>query len=320
MRLPPLTRSALTRSGLARPALLGALCVSLAALAACDSRGVRITTTQSGGEAKGVLKVIDALQCPDSVGSLTRKGSAQADGTVCTYTGPRGAEVSLHLVRLEDEPVDDVLAGFERLLIADMPHAAAEMQKATHEDARAQAEAARLDANGARAEADADAAKADADSAHVSGPGVNIDAQGDRARVSLPGIHIDADGDKANVRIGGFTIRANDSGNTNTNANSNTNTNADVNVNVHTTVEEEQSITVNDGRAEIRTRSPGEATRQTYLLTDDVASDAGWRLVGYEARGPRGGPIVVATVRARERHSDGVFDDAKALVAVNVGE
>ena len=38
------------------PVLL--LCVSLAALAACDDRGVRITTTRSSPDAKGVLKII----------------------------------------------------------------------------------------------------------------------------------------------------------------------------------------------------------------------------------------------------------------------
>jgi hypothetical protein len=57
-----------------------------------------------------------------------------------------------------------------------------------------------------------------------------------------------------------------------------------------------------------------------FRSTDNTASDAGWRLVGYEARGPQGGPIVVATVRAKDRNNDGVFDDAKDLVSLNVGE
>jgi hypothetical protein len=295
-----------------------ALCVSLAALAACDSRGVRITTTTDGGSSKGVLKVVDALQCPDTMGSLTRKGSAQADGTVCTYTGPRGAEVSLHLVTLADEPAETVLARFERLLMADMPQAAAQMTAAKADDARAQAEAARLDADQAGADADAARAEADAarsagDSAHISGPGVRIDAEGDRARVSLPGIHVDADGDKANVRIGGFTIRANDGAASGSGSGVNGTVSAGDG-------QESVSFQATDGGAEIRARAPGEATRQTWLLTDDNASDGGWRTVGYEARGPRGGPVVVATVRARERRANSVFDDAKDLVALNVGD
>jgi len=286
------------------PPLLACVC-TLVLMAACDEGGVRITSTHAGSDAKGVLKVVDTLQCPDSIGALTRKGSAQADGTVCLYTGPRGAEVSLHLVTLDDEPVESVLQDFETRLMDAMPRTAAQMNAAAQADAaQVQADAAAVQADQARSEADA--AQARADTAHISAPGMTIDAEGERARVSLPGIHVDSDGDKANVRIGGFTIRANEDDAT---------ISGDVGGQ-----NDAVSIQARDDAAEIRTRAPGEATRQTYLLTDDTPSDAGWRLVGYEARGPRGGPIVVATVRARERHSDGVFDDAKALVTLNVGD
>ena len=44
------------------------------------------------------------------------------------------------------------------------------------------------------------------------------------------------------------------------------------------------------------------------------------RTVGYEARGPVGGPIVVATVRSKDRDPDRLFDAAKALVTLNVGD
>jgi len=308
MRLPLPARP----RSIARPAMLG-LCVSLLALAACDDRGVRITT-QTSGDAKGVLKVVDALQCPDSIGSLTRKGSAQADGTICTYTGPRGAEVSLHLVQIGDEPVEAALARFETQLLKDMPRTAAEIGLADAEAARADAESERADAEAARADAEAQAdgqAIANAgggDSAHVSAPGLKVDAEGDHARVSLPGIHVDAEGDRANVRIGGFTIRAKgDQAQISSAGGSSPDTQA-------------VSIQARDNAAEIRTRAPGDAIRQTYLLTDNTPSPGGWRLVGYEARGPRGGPIVIATVRGRERNSDGIFDDAKDLVTLNVGE
>jgi hypothetical protein len=285
------------------------------ALSACDDRGVRITTTRtSNGDSKGVLKVIDALQCPESLGSLTRKGSAQADGTVCTYTGPRGAEVSLHLVKLGEEPVDAVLAPFERRLTADMPGTVAQIGQADAEAARAEAEVERANAEAARAEARAEAegqaisAATRRDSAHVSGPGLRVDADGDRARVSLPGLQVDADGDKANVRIGGFTIRAKGD-------------QAEITSQGGASPDDQAvSVQARNNAAEIRTRAPGEAVRRTYLLTDNLPSEAGWRLVGYEARGPRGGPIVVATVRGRERNSDGVFEDAKALVTLNVGQ
>jgi hypothetical protein len=320
MRLPPFALPALSR-----PAFVG-LCVSLAALTACDERGVRITTTHSSSDAKGVLKVVDALQCPESLGALTRKGSAQADGTVCTYTGPRGAEVTLSLVRLDDQPVDAILAGYERSLQADIPRAAAAIEASLHEDARAKADLARLQANEARA--DADKAADGGDSAHISGPGMKIDAEGDRARVSLPGIHVDADGDKANVRIGGFTIRANDSSASSANDDAGADTSSGgksstVSINGDLSDGDARaavSVHANDNGAEVRTRSRGDATRQSYRLSDSDPREGGWRSVGYEARGPRGGPIVIATVRIRERRSDRIFDDAKELVALNVGQ
>ena len=43
-------------------------------------------------------------------------------------------------------------------------------------------------------------------------------------------------------------------------------------------------------------------------------------MVGYEARGPVGGPIVVATVRSKDRERDPVFEDARELVELNVGQ
>ena len=294
-----------------RLALIAACVSGLALVAACDD-SVRITSSTSDSDAKGVLKVIDALQCPESLGSLTRKGSAQADGKICTYTGPRGAEVELHLVAIGEDGADPALKGFETGLLASMPHTAADMSRSSADSARADAASARADADAAKADAEAAgadaraAADADPDSAHISAPGMKIDAEGDRASVRMPGLHVEANGDKADVRIGGLTIRANDSGAT---VNGRLTTSADT-VNVQ----------ANDNAEQVRTRAPGEAIRQTYLLTDNRPSEAGWRMVGYEARGPRTGPIVVATVRSRERNADGVFDDAKELVALNVGE
>ena len=299
---------------LTRMVMIAACVSSLGLVAACNDSGVRITSSKSDSDAKGVLKVVDALQCPESLGSLTRKGSAQADGTICTYTGPRGAEVELHLVTLDDEGADPVLKGFETRLLASMPQTAADISRSSADAARADANAARADAQAARADAEAAgadasaAADADADSAHVSAPGLKVDAEGDRASVHMPGLHVEADGDNADVRIGGFTISANE-GNASLNGHLTTGDNTDT-----------ISVKTRDDAAQIRTRAPGEAIRQTYLLTDNRASPAGWRMVGYEARGPRTGPIVVATVRSRERSADGVFDDAKELVALNVGE
>ena len=301
-----------------RLATIAACLSGLALMAGCDDSGVRITSSDSSSDAKGVLKVIDALQCPESLGDLTRKGSAQSDGKVCTYTGPRGAEVELHLVTLGDDGAGPRLKDFETRLLASMPQTAADISRSSADSARADAASARADAEAAKVDAEAAGEEAragaeagtgaDADSAHISAPGLKVDAEGDRASVHMPGIHVEADGDNADVRIGGFTIRANEG-------------NASVNGQLTTGADTDSvSVQASDDAEQIRTRGPGEAIRQTYLLTDNRPSGAGWRMVGYEARGPRTGPIVVATVRSRERNADGVFDDAKALVALNVGE
>ena len=290
--------------------LLWPACALVLMTAACDNAGtVRITSTSSGKEA-GVLKVVDTLQCPQTQGVLTRKGSARADGTTCVYSGPRGSEVTLHLVSLNGGSVQDALKVFENRLSADLPEALAEARadedRARAEADRAQADAARAEADAERAGADAERAAADAaaDSAHISAPGMRIDAQGDKATVRLPGMRIDADGDRANIKIGGITIRADDKSGQ---------------VNVRST-DEVVSIDAHDNTARIRTSTPGEAVRATFLMTADQSSTTGWRVVGYEARGPSGGPIVVATVRGKDRNENRVFEAAKALVTLNVGD
>ncbi len=291
--------------------LLATICTAGALLAACDGDSVRISSTTTDEDSKGVLKVIDTLQCPETIGVLTRKGSAHAGGTTCLYSGPRGAEVSLQLIRLDDQSVETVLDRFERTLGAAMPHTSADLHAAAEADrARVEADRARAEADAAWVEADAAVAATDAavratdQAARVTAPGMTVDANGDRASVRLPGMSVDANGDKASVRIGGFSINADD---------------ASQRVDIASD-DESVSVQAHDDAAEIRTRAPGEAVRTTYMLTDSTPADQGWRLVGYEARGPVGGPIVIATVRAKDRDSDGVFDSAKDLVTLNVGE
>ncbi len=282
--------------------LLATLCTTCLMTAACDGDSVRISTTTTDTSAKGVLKVIDALQCPETIGVLARKGSAHSGGTTCVYSGPRGAEVALRLITLTDKTADSVLAGIEASLAADMPHTTADLRTAAK---ASEAENAAETVNAEAAETDTETTEgSSSDRATVRAPGMTIDAQGDRAQVRLPGMSVDAHGDKASVRIGGFSITSDDSSKS---------------VDVRSS-DESVSVQAHDDAAEIRTRAPGDATRRTYLLTDRRPADQGWRLVGYEARGPIGGPIVIATVRAKDRDSDGVFDSAKDLVTLNVGE
>lgn len=252
-----------------------AIVLTAGVLAACDGdSSVRITTTENGEGPQGVLKVVDGLQCPDTVGSLTRKG-AVAEGSVCLYAGPKGSEVALHLVKLEkDQSVRDVLRDFEARLSAQLPQAAASM-------------------------------KPPAPPTPPTPP--STDGAGDTVDIQAPGVTIRAQGDKAQVRIGGIRIRADDQ-------------NATVNIASRDGRSETVDIQAHDGASQVRVQAPGAATRATYILTDETPSVAGWRMVGYEARGPVGGPIVLATVRSKDRERDPVFEDARELVELNVGE
>jgi hypothetical protein len=296
-----------------RPIVISSLCAVAALTAACDGdRSVRISSTHSANDAKGVLKVVETLQCPQTMGELTRKGSASSEGTVCKYIGPRGAEVILHLVPLDGKEPAVVLKAFEERLSTTLPQAVASLRasaeaeaaRAAAEDARASAEDARANAEMARAEAAASAASGDR--AAVRAPGVNIEAEGDDATVRLPGMRIETKGDQASVRIGPLHIDANDASGT---------------VDIQTGEDGENvSVRARDDSAEIRANAGGDATRASWILTDNRPTAEGWRLVGYEARGPVGGPLVIATVRSRDGNRGSVVDDAKDLVALNVGE
>jgi hypothetical protein len=284
-----------------RPFLIPIVC-AISALAACDgSNSVRIasTATDDGGP-DGVLKVVETLQCPQTMGSLTRKGSASAAGTVCTYVGPKGAEASLHLVPLDGDTPANILEAFEQRLSGEMPRAVRQLE--------APEAVARSEANsGPTADSATETPAAPADRASVRAPGVAVEAQGDEATVSLPGVRIETRGDKASVRIGGFHIDADDSSGT-------------ARISGPGGDGENVSINARNDAAEIRTSAGGGATRSSWILTDNRPSERGWRLVGYEARGPVGGPLVVATVRSRDTDRGRAFEDAKDLVALNVGE
>lgn len=277
-----------------RPLLGPLFCLTALAVAACDGDSVRISSTHTENpDAKGALKVVETLQCPQTMGSLTRKGSASAEGSVCTYAGPRGAEVSLHLVKLDGAAPAEALKAFEDRLSTALPQAVAQLKASAEEDAAAAATAPGHPAP-------------TGDRASVRAPGVDIQAEGDDATVRLPGLHIESKGDQASVRIGGFHIDASDSEGT---------------VNIEgSDGGDNVSVQAHLDAAEIRRSAGGGATRASWILTDNRPSEAGWRLVGYEARGPAGGPMVVATVRARDRDRGSVFEDAKDLVALNVGE
>lgn len=120
-------------------------------------------------------------------------------------------------------------------------------------------------------------------------------ASGDEdVEINLPGISIKTEGENARVKVAGAEINA------------------------------------EDGRAEVRAgRNISEtsdakdprrsAVSARYILAND--EDKGlYRAVGYEAHGPKGGPLVVGKVKVKTAHNtDDLFDDVSDLIRHNVG-
>ncbi|HRH20126.1 MAG TPA: methyltransferase type 11 [Brevundimonas sp.] len=131
------------------------------------------------------------------------------------------------------------------------------------------------------------------------GTTVSVQSDGENARVRLPGIRIDQDGERASVNIGGIQIHADGASEP---------TDGDIVL-----------VNANGEAAEVRTRSQGPDVRATYVLNDEVPTSEGWHTVGYEARGPAAGPIVVATVRSKSPDEENLFEAARELVVLNVG-
>jgi hypothetical protein len=254
-----------------------------------------------------------ALECPARQGDLTRTSTAP-DGRTCTYASPAGAEVTLQLVSLQGS-VDNTLANIETHLLAGRvktdetaaaaddgsAQAAAEVKPA---DAKAAATAAEqaareasADAKGASVTIKADDKDESVDIRTKDGKVVVAEGDGGVTRVDLPGIHIVADDneDSAKVQVGPIRIDA--GGDTAT-------------------------IRI---RRDVRLR--GEALnperrglRATFIYTGEDLGD-GYRFVGYEAGGPKRGPITVAVVKSKtEEHDDGdLHRDIKRLVRRNGG-
>ena len=80
-------------------------------------------------------------------------------------------------------------------------------------------------------------------------------------------------------------------------------------------------VTVNahSGGAQIRVNQPGPGVRQAYVLESDQAGPNGYRLAGYEARGPANGPIVVAKILAKGHDADDLRHSVRELLRTNVG-
>jgi Cu/Zn superoxide dismutase len=237
--------------------------------------------TRDDGEPMRPMRAVSQLQCPDHEGSLTRVQVAP-DGLSCDYAGPRGAEVVLKLVKPANGDTTAVLDDLDTQMNALMPEVQGKVDQGEAE-LRAEDSAP----SGSSAEA--------RDRVDINLPGFHIHTRGNHAEVRLPGVNIDADDDKhadggsshgnAHVAIGGDLV----------------------------------DVRAHNDAAIIHVRSRGRGVRAGYRLVDKTPSPQGWRLAGYDAHGPAGGPLVVAVVKSKDSEEDPLFHDAQHLVRANVG-
>ena len=261
------------------------LLISAASFAALGACSPKVEIKHEGGQARPgrheALRAISKLDCPNKQGELTRVNVA-ADGQSCLYSG-QNAEVTLSLVALNGGDAEAALAPIEAQLKTLMP-----------------------------------AMKASAPPPPPGTPGH------ESAKISLPGIRIDAHDKGADIRIGGLTINANDGSAEVKVAKNVTQRAGDGNSNLSVKASDDEEgdteIHANEGGAQIRQRKRGDGVRATLILASDKAT-SGYRVVGYEARGPKGGPLAVAVVKAKGRDGSDhdIFEDMKTLVRHNVG-
>ncbi len=229
------------------------------------------------------IRAIAKLDCPQQQGQL-KLVSAAPDGLSCIYKGE--AEVTLRLISLNGGDAEAALAPIEAELKALMP-----------------------------------TVKAGEQTGKTAKTGKN------RTSIHLPGVRIDASDDGADIKIGHITINSSEGGASEVKISKNVTTHGDggkdavsIAANDDENGDGDVNIRATDDGAEIRHNKRGDSIRSTLILASDKAP-SGYRVVGYEARGPKGGPIAVATVKARNRDEGDhdIFKDMKALVRHNVG-
>lgn len=150
--------------------------------------------------------------------------------------------------------------------------------------------AAEIPPNKPPAATDVARAGGDKDKVDIDLPGIHVHADDNgAAKVDAAGVHVDAAGagGKATVTTGapgkGVSVQADDSG------------------------------------AQVRVNEPGDGVRLNYFLVSQAPGPHGFKVAGYEARGPAGGPLAVATVLARDEDHDDLHDALRALIKRNVG-
>jgi hypothetical protein len=249
-----------------------------------------------------------ALDCPSDLGDLKLQNIAP-DKKTCGYISRNGDEISLRLIPVSTtyqaalQPIEQELQGEvetdQQATQAAGAPADAKTAKAGAADAaqaaKQAADDARGDARAARKGDDDDDDDKGSDNVSVAGGIVTTGTgpHGDHADINLPGIHITANDDKANINVGGVHVDAGDDGAT--------------------------IRMAHDVRLRGQALSPERrGFRATYILARDNLKDD-WKAVGYEAAGPKVGPVTVAVFKARHGDRHDVSEDVKRLVRRNAG-
>jgi len=147
----------------------------------------------------------------------------------------------------------------------------------------------------------------------AAGAGAGGGPDNDRVDIDLPGIHIHArghdqgDSDHASVQINGA-----DGGKSATAADQNGN------VAVSAT-KPGVAVDASDNGAQISVNEPGSGVRQSFILASDSPGPNGYKMVGYQARGPAAGPLVVASMKVKSDDHDSLNHDVRKLLNLNVG-
>ena len=139
-------------------------------------------------------------------------------------------------------------------------------------------------------------------------PRVSRDEPGDHANIDLPFFHIHTAGDHADVRIFGVKVHSDGE-----------------NANVRTSLGGAHTVVhaSHDG-AEVIVDDVGRTNASlVYVLASDKRAASGYRAVGYVAKGPAAGPLVVGEFRAvqrdeADRHRHGDHNDLDRLIERNV--
>jgi hypothetical protein len=132
------------------------------------------------------------------------------------------------------------------------------------------------------------------------GPG---DHDNDHAKIDLPGLHINANGDKADIRVLGADIKADGD-------------EADIKTDVGM---KGAAIHAGPGGAEIRAGDVGRHSAElVFVLAGDKPGPSGYRAVGYVARGPAAGPLVVGEFKSKTDRRQGHDRDLERLIDLNV--